>query len=277
MNRWLVAAGLMFAVGLTSPAIAQQSATLVLRSGERIGGELVDMGAGGLTFRVNGRDRQFPTSQVAVVDFVGGGTNFEAGELDQVGDGGVVTTGGQTVKGTLYDVAGRYPLKITIDLPGGGTRDYASTDLKRIYIARPPGSGGVTSNPPQPSTPGASGVRVAANQRWVDTGITVRRGERVRFSASGEIQLSSDGNDVATPAGSRTGRRPSGPMPQALAGALLGRVGPVQMFGIGNQTTSLAMPADGRLFLGVNDDNVDDNRGEFQVEVTRTGGALQLR
>jgi hypothetical protein len=37
------------------------------------------------------------------------------------------------------------------------------------------------------------------------------------------------------------------------------------------------MPADGRLQLGVNDDNVGDNRGEFQVEVTRTSGALQRR
>jgi hypothetical protein len=275
MRRWVTAA--ILTAGLASPAAAQQGATLVLRSGERIGGELVDMGARGLTFRVGGQDRTYGIGQVAVIDFVGGGTNFATSELNEVGDGGVVTTGGQAVKGTLYDVAGRYPLKITIDLPGGGTRDYSSTDLKRIYIARPPGSGGGTSNPSQPSTPGASGIRVAANQRWVDTGITVRRGERVRFSASGEIQLSSDGNDLATPAGSRTGRRPSGPMPQSLAGALVGRVGPVQMFGIGDQTTPLAMPADGRLFLGINDDNVDDNRGEFQVEVTRTTGALQLR
>ena len=39
------------------------------------------------------------------------------------------------------------------------------------------------------------------------------------------------------------------------------------------------MPADGRLFLGVNDDDVNDNTGEFVVDVRpestyhRTGGA----
>jgi hypothetical protein len=282
LMRRTVMAALVLAVGLASPAAAQQNATLVLRSGEKLGGELVDMGAGGLSFRVNGQPRKFPLDQVAVIDFVGGGNNIASSELDQVGDGGVVTTDGQSVRGTLYDVAGRFPLKITIDLPGGGTRDYRSTDLKRIYVARPPssstGRGGSPSTPSQPSTPGGSGtVRVAGNQRWVDTGLTVRQGDRVRFSATGEVQLSSDGGDVATPAGSKTGRRPGGPMPQTLAGALIGRIGAARMFGIGDQTTPLPMPADGRLFLGVNDDNVDDNRGEFQVEVTRSGGSRSRR
>jgi hypothetical protein len=280
MNRLTTAVLFAATVALASPAVAAQSATLVLRSGERIGGELVDMGAGGLTFRVNGQNRQYPTGQVAVIDFSGGGTNLSSSELDQVGDGGVVTTSGENVKGRLYDVSGSNPLKITIDLPGGGTREYRSTDLKRIYLARPSGSTTSTTTTPTTTTTstGATSVRIPGTTQWVDTGLTVRRGESVRFNATGQVQLSSDGNDTATPAGSRTGRRPAGgPMPQVLAGALIGRIGPVQMFGIGNQTGALGMPADGRLFIGINDDNVNDNQGEFQVEVVRTGGVLQRR
>ncbi len=109
MKRLGIAAVLLAALAVGSPAMAAQSATLVLRSGERIGGELVDMGAGGLTFRVNGQTRQVPIDQVAVIDFVGGGTNFSSAELDQVGDGGVVTTSGESVKGRLYDVVGQVP------------------------------------------------------------------------------------------------------------------------------------------------------------------------
>ncbi len=279
MNRCGIAAVMLAVLALASPAIGAQSATLVLRSGERIGGELVDMGASGLTFRVNGQTRQFPMDQVAVIDFVGGGTNFSSSELDQVGDGGVVTTSGQSVKGRLYDVAGKYPLKITIDLPGGGTRDYNSTDLKRIYVSRPSGSATTsTTSTPTSTTAGASTVRVPGNQRWVDTGLNVRRGERVQFIATGEVQLSTDANDKAAPAGASSGRRPTGgPMPQVLAGALIGRIGAVQTFGIGNQTVPLDMPADGRLFLGINDDNVNDNQGEFRVEIVRTAGVLQRR
>ena len=39
-------------------------------------------------------------------------------------------------------------------------------------------------------------------------------------------------------------------------------------FGIGNQM-SLTIPATGTLYLGVNDDNVSDNSGQFQVVISR--------
>jgi hypothetical protein len=94
----------------------------------------------------------------------------------------------------------------------------------------------------------------------------VRRGESVTFNASGRVKLSANANDTADPPGAQSGRRPTGPMAGVLAGALIGRIG-VSMFAIGNQTNPLPMPADGRLFLGVNDDEVNDNTGEFVVDV----------
>ena len=132
MKRLGIAAVLLAARRVGSPAMAAQSATLVLRSGERISGELVDMGAGGLTFRVNGQTRQVPIDQVAVIDFVGGrdqlqqcragpGRRRRCGHDERgAGEGPALRRGGQV------------PAEITIDLPGGGTRDYNSTDLKRI-------------------------------------------------------------------------------------------------------------------------------------------------
>ena len=81
------------------------------------------------------------------------------------------------------------------------------------------------------------------------------------FTATGEVQLSNDANDNATPDGSLRGRYPSAPLRQVLAGALIGRIGTGSMFGIGNQTVPLPMPADGRLFLGVNDDGLAGQPG----------------
>ena len=84
------------------------------------------------------------------------------------------------------------------------------------------------------------------------------------------MQLSGDASDVAAPAGSKSGRKATGaPLPNALAGALIGRIGNGQAFAIGNQTT-VQMPAAGQLFLGVNDDGFDDNQGEFRVDITRS-------
>src|SRR6187401_242168 len=135
--------------------------------------------------------------------------------------------------------------------------------MSRYPGAAPADSSAPTAATTTVTTTGQSGgVTVNASQPWTPTGITVAKGQQVRFEASGEVQLSTDGNDTAVTAGSKMGRRLSaGPMPGQLAGALIGRVGSGQAFGIGNQAGPLSMPAAGMLYLGVNDDNVDDNRG----------------
>jgi hypothetical protein len=254
------------ALAAASTAIAAARATLLLRSGERISGELVDMGGSGFTVRVNGQERKVRTGDVAVIDFAGNASNLPSSEINALGGGqAVVTSGGQVLQGRLVDLSGSTPLKLTVDLASGGRRDFRSSEVRRVYLARP-SSGGSTVAPPT-TTPGP-GIAVAANMRWVDTNINVRRGQTVTFNATGEIQLSGDSADRATPAGSVRGRYPSGSgaMRNVLAGALVGRVG-ASAFGIGTQTTPLPMPADGRLYLGVNDDTPADNQGEFRVTV----------
>jgi hypothetical protein len=57
-------------------------------------------------------------------------------------------------------------------------------------------------------------------------------------------------------------------MPNAPAGALIGRIDNGQPFMIG-RNTSVRMPAGGTLFLGINDDTVSDNSGNFRVIIAR--------
>ena len=114
---------------------------------------------------------------------------------------------------------------------------------------------------------------VDGTRLWTPTGITVRRGQTVQFVSSGTIQLGLGRDDVADPAGSRTGRvAPGAPLPRNLAGALVGRVGNGEPFAVGN-LASVRMPAAGELFLGVNDDGFGDNRGHFSVTVTAAARA----
>jgi hypothetical protein len=257
----------VLALAAASWTIAAERAAILLRSGERISGELVDMGASGFTVRVNGQERDVRKGDVAVIDFSGNANNFPSSELNALGGGqAVVLSSGQVLQGRLVDIAGSDPLKVTVDLASGGQRDFRSSEIRRIYLARPAGGGGTTVTPP---TTAGAGIAVPANMRWVNTNISVRRGQTVTFNATGEIQLSGDSGDRATPAGSLRGRYPtgSGAMRNVLAGALVGRVG-AAAFGIGNQNTPLTMPADGLLYLGVNDDTPADNQGEFRVTVT---------
>jgi hypothetical protein len=111
-------------------------------------------------------------------------------------------------------------------------------------------------------------ITVPATQQWTATGIRVNQGDRLMFQSSGEIQLRPGTNDPARPAGSLTGRRaPQSPLPNALAGALIGRIDSGQPFGIGDQT-SIVAPASGLLYLGVNDDLLTDNSGQFTVTIS---------
>src|SRR5688572_21919380 len=86
---------------------AQQAATLVLRSGERVSGTLIDMGAD-FTMRVNGQDRRYAINDVVVIDFVGGGSGLPNTELSAIPASGHLTVlrGGGSFTGQLIDIAG---------------------------------------------------------------------------------------------------------------------------------------------------------------------------
>jgi len=261
------------ALAMAVPAGAQVGASFVLRSGERLSGNLVDMGASGLEAYVNGQTRRWPLSQVAVLDFVGT-TTFPSGELDQSGgEHLLVLRNGQLIKGRLVDVAGTNPKKITF-ATGGSNHDYTSNDIARIYFTRPGSAnvGGTTRGTTTDGLAPASGrVRVPGSAGWVNTGVMVSQGQQITFNSTGEVRLSTASDDVAAPAGSKKGRyATAAPIPSVLAGALIGRIGNGVPFAIGNQA-SIAAPGTGVLWLAVNDDGLGDNAGEFGVDVTVTG------
>ena len=254
---------------LTIPGIAaaQENATLILKSGERVAGQLIDHGGVGFTIRVNGQERRISTNDVAVLDFTGG-TMSNADWAKVTGGTHVVwLRNGQTVNGQFFDIAGTTPLKITVKTDAGD-REFSSSEIARIALAPMSSSGTATSGT---TAPEGQGIAVPANQQWTATGLTVRRGEVISFQTSGEVQWSPDAADAASAAGARSQKTVAGaPLPQNFAGALIGRIGNGQPFAIGDQTT-VSMPAAGQLFLGINDDNVSDNQGGFRVLVQRTG------
>lgn len=255
-------------LGLASAAAAQEAATIVLRSGERISGQLTDHSGAGFTVSVGGASRTIPTGEVALVDFPGASSalsNDMAARLNN-GQHVIVLKNGQAIAGHFYDIGGTTPLRITIDTDSG-RRDLMSSEVGRIYLA-PAGATSGTGGSAQPGAPGS--IVVVSNQAWTPTGLIVRRGETLTFQTTGEIQLSGDANDKAHSAGAYSQRRPGAgaPLPQELAGALVARIGNGQPFAIGNNAVA-TMPDAGQLFLGVNDDSFGDNAGQFNVSIQR--------
>jgi hypothetical protein len=268
MFKRTILAAAVAALGFAGLAQAQQNATLTLRSGERVNGQLLDLGGGGFTIRVNGTERQIPENDLAAIDFTGG--TVSDGDWAKMNDGQqlLVLKNGDTVNGQLYDIGGTSPLRLTFKT-STGERDYSSAEVGRILLARPTVPVATTGQLAPATGPG---IAVSPKQPWTPTGLTVRRGEMVRFNTTGEVQLSGSADDVATPAGSKSGRHAvNAQLPNALAGTLIGRIGPNgRPFEIGSGS-SVTVPAAGQLFLGVNDDGFEDNQGEFRVEITRTG------
>ncbi len=254
------------ALTITGVAQAQENATLTLRSGERVSGQLVDMGGSGFEVRVNGQGRQIATGDVSVIDFSGNTMS----EADWAGAGNgqqVVLKNGTTVNGQLFDIGGTSPLRITVKT-GSGDREFSSNEIARIILARPSGAAAPATS--GLAAPTGNGISVSPRQQWTSTGLTVKKGEVLSFNTSGDVQLSGDAGDIAASAGSKRGTNSAaGPLRNALAGALIGRIGNGPAFAIGNQST-VPMPAAGQLFLGVNDDNLGDNQGEFRVDIQRT-------
>lgn len=110
-------------------------------------------------------------------------------------------------------------------------------------------------------------VDVSAGIAWSDTGIDVRPGQTIYVEASGTVNWGPSRRDG--PAGERNSpTNPGRPMPNRPAAALIGKVGPGEdYFFIGDDTGGIRVRNGGRLYLGINDDVLTDNRGSFRVLV----------
>jgi hypothetical protein len=173
-------------------------------------------------------------------------------------------------RGSFADARGAFEVQIQRER-GGNFRE--SDDLDR--------SDGIRSRNRFPGGPGRDTGRVErdlsvpGNSRGVDAGIDVRSGDQITFTASGTIVAGQRAGTVGPEGGRSTGFGSivgTRPVPSAGVGALIGFIRMLdgqnsQPFFIGSSLTWTA-PADGRLYLLVNDDNYNDNSGAFTVHIT---------
>jgi hypothetical protein len=268
----LAAAALAFSV---NAAQAQVNATVVLKSGERQSGHNV-------SYRIDRREvsfmgnqaQRFNVDQVAYVEYGGDA----AGVRVEGNQEAVVLRDGSVLRGSLIELNHgdstneSTPYLIIFKTDGGEEKRLPPSQVARVYFSG--GAAAVGSSGSRDLSPATGdGVVVSAQQKWTPSGLAVRSGDRLNFTASGEIQLSADRNDVANAGGAQSQRKAAGsPLPNAYAGALIGRVGNGPVFAIGSQA-SLTVQESGQLFLGINDDETGDNRGEFRVKIQRAGRA----
>lgn len=104
------------------------------------------------------------------------------------------------------------------------------------------------------------------NNGWTTSGLAVRRGQRLRISATGRVTLGA--GRASTPAGLPTIADRDKLMKNEATGALIAVIGDDNddFIYIGRGREFVAQ-RDGVLFLGINEGNLNDNTGTYEVTI----------
>jgi hypothetical protein len=129
-------------------------------------------------------------------------------------------------------------------------------------------------------------VTLPANPGWADTGLDVSAGDEFHIVGSGEITLQRNNPSAQCGPAGLDLMTVQQPIPSQNIGALIGKVAQlisvrkdedtgeeirdeiVRYFFIGAEN-DVTMPITGRLYVGINENILKDNGGEFMVEIYR--------
>jgi hypothetical protein len=121
------------------------------------------------------------------------------------------------------------------------------------------------------------GVRAdAANNGWTNSGLVVRKGQRIRINASGRVSLGR--GRFSTPGGVSNIPDNDKLMRNEATGALIAVIGDDNddFLLIGPRREFIAQ-RDGVLFLGVNEGDLADNTGSYDIVIEAEAGGGSLR
>jgi hypothetical protein len=155
----------------------------------------------------------------------------------------------------------------------GSTNTPSRTTPNTSPNTQPPARGGGGESPFFPVR-----VRVSADNKangWTDSGLMVRKGQRLRVSATGRVSLGE--GRFSTPTGLPRVVDTEKLMRNENTGTLIAVIGDDndEFIAVGANREFYA-PRDGRLFLGVNEGKLEDNTGSYDalIEVEPvTGGS----
>lgn len=138
-----------------------------------------------------------------------------------------------------------------------------------------------TTQPVSGAAPTFFTIKVAVrgdntNNGWTNSGLVVRKGQRLRITGSGRISLGR--GRFSTPAGDRTMSDNDKLMRTEPTGALIAVIGDDNddFIMIGTRHDFVAQ-RDGVLFLGVNEGYLNDNTGTYDVVIEAEAGGTALR
>jgi hypothetical protein len=222
---------LAVSAGVLFGATSLSADTLVLQNGRRVNGDLVSANQTTVVFDARPSDSRRASRRMRV----------NTSEVQRI----VFTEGTYTNDD-----------ETAVD-PWGDDVKYPRNDPRNDPYGRGDQSGSWGRNDRQ--------FTVDASRQWTDTGLNVRAGETLYFDAEGTVMWGNGRQDTAAGEDNSPYNR-NRPIPGRPAGALIGRIG-TETFFIGDERAPFRVNNTGRLYLGINDDYLQDNSGAFRVTV----------
>ena len=212
--------------------------TIRLKDGSIIKGKIVSFGDGKFVVQVGSRQLNFSAKEVESI-------SFDADSLPTTNVQTSVNTSTQPNKNSTVITVGQTTKTETV--PPKTNNNTTVKTVKPIEI----------------------GVKVLADNTangWTNSGWVVRKGQRIRISGAGRVSLG--GGRYTTPDGIASLSDKDKLMQKEATGGLIAVVGDNnnEFIFIGDSHEFVATQ-DGALFLGVNEGNLDDNSGVFDVKI----------
>ena len=184
----------------------------------------------------------------------------------------LVLRNGRSIEGEVISVRdGR--IEFRGDRDRGRIERYDVDEVDRIEFGREyqndrrPGGNDRAPGNERPSGAREREVDVRGDEAWTRTSIELRDGQDVWFESRGEVRWGPGRKDGPGGEGGSP-RNPARPIPSRPGAALIGKLGESGApFFIGNDRGPIRVRGRGTLFLGINDDYLQDNAGAFRVIV----------
>ncbi len=230
--------------------------TIRLKDGRVVKGKIISFDGGNFTvmFDDGTRQRQMTYSAGEVESIV-----FDSGAMPS----GNVKTSAQTSKENLNNTGN--PNNSTIITVGQTSK----TSIPQTSSPRANPTNSVQSPSPIAPKPIAINVKVLADNTsngWTNSGWVVRQGQRIKIFGGGRVSLGS--GRFTTPGGVASLPDANKLVKNQPTGGLIAVVGDDnnEFIFVGDSVEFVAS-RDGALFLGINEGNLDDNSGAFDVKI----------
>jgi len=227
------------ALSLTAAVFAD---TIRLKDGSIIKGKIVSFGGGKFVVMIGSRQIDFSAGEVESIQF--DADSMPTSIIRTSNNTPTVTTD----KSSTVITVGQNPKPVVSPTPAPKVTASQNTNLPKPIEISVKVLGDNTSN------------------GWSNSGWVVRKGQRIRISGSGRVSLG--GGRYATPDGIASLSDKDKLMARESTGGLIAVIGDNnnEFIFIGDSKEFVAT-RDGALFLGVNEGNLDDNSGVFDVKI----------